>query len=526
MALINTEFESSYQIRYYISALDLEGVFAIRQVIASPPFEGNIGIAPVVREFEGVIANGIKFEVTGLHGYSYSIANELEGVYRLRDTIDVSKEFESVSSSTGLSNEVTGTYSIAESIFAEFESVSQMVSSVSKEFEGIVKILDFNPVAKEFTSVQQYSGALGGAIINSATPPFVSFSGIQLGIIEADVSHDEDGYLWEASIKLGSISDYAKIVQDETFILDIYGEQYNLIVDSKELNRSAPAVMTSSLVGLSPTALLDFPRADPYTKTWDTPVYASVAAAHAVGNIQWNLVDWEIPPYRLVFEDVAPIEVASQLAEVAGGTIETLPDGSLIARHLYPVSVPNYGAATPDHVLTEVGDIRQLTEQFVPSKLINRLLITDNENLDFADKIEFEVDENDPAQGTLRVFLSPWRDEFYLQSSNTAISLTPGFIVTETWPLADDPAELVEIFDGQGNVAYPIWGIVDVNYESFDVSPLTWTEGSDSITTSTEANKYGLFYLRYLRKYYQYTIYTSDLPAAAQIILVDTSEDL
>ena len=356
-------------------------------------------------------------------------------------------------------------------------------------------------------------------------PPYVAFNGIHMGIVEADISHDESGYLWEATIRLGHISDYAKIVQDERFVLNIYGEEYQLIVDSKELNRSAPAVMTSSLVGLSPTALLDFPRADPYTKTWDTPVYASVAAADAVGTIQWDLVDWEIPPYRLVFEDVAPIEVASQLAEVAGGTIETLPDGTLVARHLYPVPVPDYNSATPDHVITEVDDIRQLTEQFVPSKLINRLLITDNENLDFSDKIEFEVDPNDPSRGTLRVFPSPWRTEFYLQASNTAISLSEGEEIYDTYPAVDDDPELIDIFDGQGNTRYPIWGIVEVDYESLDVSPLYWTEGSDSITTAGEANKYGLFYLRYTRRYYQFTIYTSVLPSATQVILVDTSED-
>ena len=525
MAVISTEFESLYQIRYYLLGPEIEAIYGLKQLVVSDPFEGKIGIAPVSAEFEGVIPNSLKVEFEGLQGYRYKINTEQEGLYRIRDTTDVSTEFEGVVKESILAKEFTAEYGIVSKVESKFEVKYQLVTSVITEFEVAYDIVTYNFVTTEFKAVQQYTSALGGSIVNSSSPPFVEFSGIRMGIVEADIAHDESGYLWEATIRLGHISDYAKVAQDERFILDIYGEQYQLLVDAKEMSRTAPAVVTSSLVGLSPTALLDFPRADPHSKTWDTPVYASVAVADAVGTIQWDLVDWEIPAYRLVYEDVAPIEVAQELAEVAGGTIETLPDGSLVARHVYPVPVPDFNTTTPDHVLTEVDDIRQLQEQFVPSRLYNRFLITDNANLDYADRIEFEVDEFDPKQGILRVFLSPWRDDYYLESSNVAMSWTTKELVTDTWPPVDEAAELVEIFDGEGSTQYPIWGLVDVDYESINVSPLTWTEGSESITTAGDANKYGLFYLRYTRKYYKYSIFTSELPSAAQIILVDTSEE-
>ena len=168
MALISSEFESLFQIRYYLLGPEIESDYAIRHVIVLDAFEGKTGIAPVVSEFTGVIANGVTKTVTGLQKYRSKINIEKEGVYRVRNTTDVSKEFEGVNTAKGLFKSFEGRYGIASSINMEFESVSRMVTYVSREVEGALSILDYNPVTRQFTSVQQYTGALGGTLINKS----------------------------------------------------------------------------------------------------------------------------------------------------------------------------------------------------------------------------------------------------------------------------------------------------------------------------------------------------------------------
>ena len=318
------------------------------------------------------------------------------------------------------------------------------------------------------------------------------------------------------------------------------GEQYSLLVDAKELDRSSPVSVSATLAGLSPTVRHDFPRADPYTKEWSVPVYAKAAAEAAIGEaIQWDIVNWEIPAYRLVVEAVAPIEVVNMLAEAAGGVVEAALDGTLIVRPLFPVTVPDYATTTPDHTLVETSDMLSLTERFVSGRIYNKFCIKDSE-ADYADIIEFTPDPDDPYKGVLRAFPSPWREYVNVVDTSGAVVNVygTGVPISEEWIGARDPdpedipkGELLEIFEGAGNVQYPIWGITGLVWESEPLGGVTYIPETNTVRMVDDTDLYGLLYIKYTIKYFLYYVELDrsiDLSETknVQFLMEDTTEDI
>jgi len=348
-----------------------------------------------------------------------------------------------------------------------------------------------------------------------------------LQILNGQVSSDEGSYLWEVTAELSDINDYALLRQDDPFDVEIYGEIFKFILDSKELDRSNPAQLSANITGLSPGAIYDFPRAQPYTKTWDTPVSAKAAAEAALGvSITWNILDWTIPAFRLAVENVSPISVVIQIAEAAGGIVESDIDGSILVRHKFPVSVADYDTATPDHSFTEEEHILSVSEQFVSSRVVNKLRLLDVES-DYSDVIEYVKDPVDRLKGELRAYPSPWR---------TGVGIIDTAQVGQLLPITGDPVlqsrieagsdelgELVEIVDGIGTTNYPISSIGLVEWVSESLGGVSFEEHGNTVSVANPEGKYGLVKLTYTVEYYSFPVesLTGD---PAQFLMEDTTE--
>lgn len=357
---------------------------------------------------------------------------------------------------------------------------------------------------------------------------------MELSFISAVLDIDEDTYSWNATVVLTNLADYSNFKQDDLFEIHIHDDIYSFMVDSKSMARLGPAEVQYTIIGVSPSAQYDAPRFYPlYSKTWDVPVMAKTAVEDALGTtISWDLIDWQLPAYRLVFEDVTALTVAETLVTSAGGTLQTdATTGELYARHLYPVAVPDYSTATIDHSFNEVDDILTMNSDLVAGVIVNKLRLLDFE-LSYQDVLVFKESEESELEGHLRAFPSPWRisENVSVESTNcdTRITLQPLGVETILIPEVDDEGEplseeyeLVEITEGEGTLQYPIWILDEIIWDSCVLGSVGFEPGSKTISISNPTIPvYGLIRVKYFTKFYNYYVQSSE-HRPAQFIMKD-----
>lgn len=230
------------------------------------------------------------------------------------------------------------------------------------------------------------------------------------------------------------------------------------------------------------------------------------------------MVDWIIPAYRLGVEKMTPIALADKLATVAGGVLETDPDGSLHARPIYPNTTEfrYFDLGSVDGNFTELEHIFSVSEEYVSGKIENRIRIIDVEPA-YQDTLDWEEDDNNRLKGYIRAFPSPYRSvseaPVETTSSSAVVTMGGGSAVTETL-VDENEGELVEITEGQGSTSHPINSILSTTWESYPLSGLTFEPGTSEITTSDPNRKYGLVRLVYNTKYHKYRVTGTDKRAA------------
>lgn len=352
----------------------------------------------------------------------------------------------------------------------------------------------------------------------------------ELDFIDVQISADEGDYVWTCKLKLKNLNDYGKFALDDPFQITLGTEVYSFIVDSFDMSRDAPDDIAVGITGVSPGAKYNFPRADPFTMEWTTDVTAKDAAETALGTtIQWDILNWTIPAYRLSVDNVAPIAVVQEIAEAAGAIVESNLDGTLRVRYRHPVSVPDYPTTPPSHAVTERDDMLTFKEAGAPTDLINRVRVIDID-ASYADFLEFVEDTTDPLikQGELRAFPGPWRAIEIIDVHDTRdpgeILMTYTGVKTEIIQDEDGVGELIEIYGGQANTAKPIWGIDSVVWESANLGGIVYTPGSTTLKIGDETS-YGLIRLRYTTKFYTWhVVYASGIDVA-QFVMEDLSGD-
>ncbi|MBF0625380.1 MAG: hypothetical protein HQL82_11320 [Magnetococcales bacterium] len=195
-------------------------------------------------------------------------------------------------------------------------------------------------------------------------------------ILSASLSLAEGDFAWSGSLELDDPASFQRVKVDDPITLELGGEVFNLVVDNKTLERNGVGMPRFSVSVISPTVRWTSPRAAPMERTWSDPVQARAAAEEATGEtILWELVDWLIPGGRLAVHNATPADVVRTIAEAAGGVVETLPEGQLRVRPRFPVAVPDWTTATPDHVLTDAADNLSCRESHVLRRRVNRVLV-------------------------------------------------------------------------------------------------------------------------------------------------------
>ncbi|MBI5058973.1 LamG domain-containing protein [candidate division KSB1 bacterium] len=394
-------------------------------------------------------------------------------------------------------------YSLRPIVAAQVDAAYVLAVRVAGAADERYDLLPGNPVAAQCEHPYDLSVP---PPINITGKPVIIFNGREIGITAASLNADETSYAWNATIHLASLADYHNMPLDAEFTLSLFGADYLLIVDNKNMDRSKPGEVQLTIQGISPSARLASPRAQLVTKTWGAVMARSAAEEMAGAAIEWNLVDWMISADRLSFTDASPMDVIDAIAKAAGGVVETKPDGSLRVRRKYPVSPQSWPAATGALALNEDEDILSLAEAWRAPTLINRLVITDSSSstTDGGDVLEYTQDEADPNKGVLRVYPSPWRTTVSLVHTGDArVGLVSRGEVIRTIT-----AELVEFKDGAGQTQYPVYSLTSVVWQYVDLGPVASSLDSKEVSASTTVSYggYSLAKITYQTRSLEYDV--------------------
>jgi len=395
-----------------------------------------------------------------------------------------------------VSNSNKQTYSSRSFIVSSNESNWSMTTLLAQQNEAGWELKQRDFVINQHKNIYNVGAT---TIVNITDVPFVELNGELIEIIDASLSQDEDGYAWLGVVILAKIEDYQKFTNGDAFTVNLFGELFELIVDSKGLNRSNPSEVGLSVSGLSPTALLASPRGESISKLWDTPVLAKDAAEEFLGGevIDWQLVNWTIPAFALGVSDITPIELVQLIAKSAGGVVETKPDGSLLVRPRHKIKVPDYGISIIDQTYTDSDDNISVVEGQGFSKELNKIAIRDQSvNSTDADTIEFIVKEDDSTAGILKAYPSPFRDINITHTGPVGVLLSKLGEITRT------ETEIIEIFDGSGSVKYPIESVVSISWLDTNLGGITFS--GKQVKSTSLVDRFGLLEIVYETKSINY----------------------
>lgn len=315
-----------------------------------------------------------------------------------------------------------------------------------------------------------------------------------LDFLSCSITSDEDSPYFQCEVTMKNAQDYVRFPRDTPFQIHLLNIDYHFIVDSRSLNRSIDDEgnysETCSFTGLSPLVQFASPRCTKLTKTWTSATLASALVEELIGTVTWNLIDWMIPAYRLAAENAAPLDIAQQIVQAVGGLIESQPDGSVVCRHRWPVSIQDFGSSTPDHILEE-REIFSAQESPTNDELIDRVRILDYD-AGYQDRLEYvpnklSDDSDDPFNGILYAYLSPWRDGLRIVTTRPSV-IQLGSLSSGTRSIADSnedyPRETLTFAEGESSTQYPIMSLQNIEWLDENLGGLTFSPYSTTVQAS------------------------------------------
>lgn len=355
--------------------------------------------------------------------------------------------------------------------------------------------------------------------------------------LSLSITSDEDSSYWQCEVALKDANDYLRFPRDTAFVIRLLSVDFHFIVDSRSLQRSIDDdgnyQEACTISGLSPLVRYASPRATKLTKTWNAPILASAAVAELIGTVTWDLVDWTIPAYRLAAENAAPLDVAKQIVEAVGGLIEAQPDGSVVCRHRWPVSISALDTVVADHALDE-RMIFAASEEPTQDELIDRVRIFDSE-AGFQDRLEYVPNkigaEDDPRHGILYAFPSPWRTGLRIVTTRPS-QIVVGSMTEGTRSIVagstDYPPELLTFSERTASTQYPIMSLTSLDWLDEDLGAASFTPYATTLEAGNGTyGGYSLAEVQYATRYLAVPI-TCLEPVAeieAQFLLLEETTD-
>ncbi|AFL76247.1 hypothetical protein [Thiocystis violascens] len=369
-------------------------------------------------------------------------------------------------------------------------SPAAILAAVRARHLASSRLLTANPVAARHRAASSCPDA---SVQILAGPNHLLHQGRVVPLGEGtELSADEGSPVWIATLDLLHEADYARVALGDPLTLLFWGQPIALICDGRRFSRAdaAPSVVLSAI---SPGALLGTP--------WAVPValgaveLAQTVVERLLGQpVAWQLPNWRLPDSAGALQGT-PLELARQIVGAVAGELDSLPDGSLVARPRYPVSPPAYSSATPVATLTD-RDLLAHRDQAEAASRENRFVIASGDPSATADQIQIDSvqDPEDPHAYTIRAYPHPWRPVDLVHTGDAATQIGPR---TEVLTEQD---ELVVIQSGAATLAYPLADIRAQSYRYADLGRVS-VVGRDLTTAQAD---YSLLSLQYRARAWQW----------------------
>jgi len=322
----------------------------------------------------------------------------------------------------------------------------------------------------------------------------VSVAGTEVRITGLTIEASRDRYCLSCDVRLASQADYVRCRVMDDLVIAIDGQEYRFFVEARQRRRGHEQA-EYTIHGLSRTALLDEPYADPVTGELSGTASQIVAGLASGYSIDWRTVDWHIPPGTMMPGDQTPLQVIRQIAAAAGAVIQTDPDGTMMIEPAYPVPVTGWDTAAVQYTLSDADDFLSLAEEFDHRPGYNRFLVSDQ--LAASDSLRLEEEAVSASRKIIRAYQVPWEGDFGLRHTGGPwVAIEP--LGIEERVIED---EVVEFVAGEGRTRYPIIERVAMEWLRADLGSVIFSEDGALLADAAGESLLRISYRTRCRKY-------------------------
>lgn len=362
-------------------------------------------------------------------------------------------------------------YDEQEPVAIRQSSVWSLLENVATSHLSVYKVDSLYKTRKALVS--GYS-ILSDAIQSIDSSPLAYHEGKEIGILGVTLSCDEASPYWLGSVEIERVEDYGPVSIGDLLQIEFGDETFVLAVDGKSMTRSnGGSGMSMKVEGRSPLSLKDAPFAKTTSVSYSVDTSARTVVESLIGPVDWKLPSWNIPATALVFSEATPLEICRKIVSAIGGLVESNPDGSVICRFRFPVSIPDYETSPVDHVFEDTS-ILSLNESISSGTGYNRVVVSNGSSSSSVDKDILEQDAILDASGNvvseskrIRAYLATQRPVELVHTGPPSTVIVPkGYQVRSH-------TETVEIIEGKGSTSYNVLELKDTVWMDSDLGVLS-----------------------------------------------------
>lgn len=330
----------------------------------------------------------------------------------------------------------------------------------------------------------------------------VTTLGSELSPYHISVEVDEGSYGINGEIHLADENDFLRLAHLQPVDVRIDATTFELLAILPKESRPEVGVEQFVVTLASPAILLDAPYATSITREFAGGMASAIAAEMAdLADlaIDWRLVDWYIPPATLYANGETPLAIIRKLVEAVGGVLQSAPDGTLICRPEYPVSLPDRDTATPDFYLTDQDNFFAVASNPEVRDGFNKFLVSNQGEAAADSGLTLEQRDIDELTKEILVYRVPWTGAaIALRTSGGGwVSIVDEGVTTE------DLVETVEIVSGEGRVQKPLYEKLGQEYKQASLGAITPSEDGH-LSSETAGNS--LVEISYTTKYHLFRV--------------------
>ena len=230
--------------------------------------------------------------------------------------------------------------------------------------------------------------------------------------------------------------------------------------------------------GLSQGAFLGPPYGESYRG--DLGGMVADIAVELVGQVDWQTVDWELPPALLNGSGQTRLELLKQPTRAVRAVVQSEMDGSLYVQPEYSIPVNQWASATPDKLLVETLDCFTVGSTFEHRLGANRFLVGDQ--VTSGERTTPELTDLRPGLKEARAYQVPFVGDLRLiHTGGPWASITYIGVEERTVP------ETVEFVGGAGQTKFPIYNSPQIQWLQNDLGAVT--ESESGALTAQEAGQ-------------------------------------